>query len=185
MTMTAPHAVEIGFTPTTASLVISSLGVSDIISRLMAGVLVNRGVVTSVHLYGWSLAVNGFTTAAVAWLGRMHLAGLVFASNVSAACAGCYISLLPMVLADALGVRRVRSGFALVTMACGLFNLSVPYCFGALKDITGTWDASLYLCAAISCAIALMQGALPLARKYADRMDEDRKRDLKVDDDIH
>ena len=181
MVMTSSHAEDCGNTPTMASLAMSIMSVSDIFSRVLGGLVINSGRVKVTTLYVAVLAVNTAALSSVAAFGHLNYATLVVSLTVSSACAGCAVSLMPVLLGNALGVHRVRSAYALVSFASGALNLTIPYAFGVLKDVTGTWNASFYMCASISGAVALLNlVSMGVARKWADSMDARRMLNHKV-----
>ena len=170
--MTPPQAELNGYSADTASLLVSVMGIADIVSRLTVGFATRY--VSATRIYHASMVVNAAALTFMAAFGDLHYAYMAAAVAVSAACAGCYLCLLPVVLSHVLGIRRLRSSFALVMCFCGLTNLSVPYAYGMLRDLTGSWNASLYFCASMSGFVALLICLLPVARRYSDRMDKRR-----------
>lgn len=175
--MTPAHAEHYGYSADVASSLISVVGVADFFSRIAIALAVDRGVASTRLMYTSSMFINAGALASVALVANYGLGywPLAISCGISASCAGCFMSLMPLILADIAGVERLRASYAMVLCAMGLSNIAAPYGYGALRDVTGAWDTSYYVAASGSLAVGLLCAlAIPTAKTIADRMDKAR-----------
>ena len=170
--MTPAHAELNGISADAASTLISIIGCADMLSRLSVAVAVDRGVVSIRRVFDVSLLLNTAGMVGVSLTASLGYWPLAVSCCVSAACAGCFMSLTPLLLAEVAGVARLRSSYAFVLFAMGSMNLTVPYGYGVLRDVTGTWNTSYYVAAAGSAAVGLLcMFAMPASVVISDRKD--------------
>ncbi|KAK2174644.1 hypothetical protein NP493_784g01005 [Ridgeia piscesae] len=161
--MATPHAEQLGFTHTKAALLVSIMGGADMVSRVGLGVFADSKIVKTQHLFHASLALS---TVVLFILPSLKTYPAVASALVLFAVAGGgYISLLPTLLAEALGVERMSTTFGIAVMTCGLGDLITPAVMGRLRDVTGTWDASFYTCGALMAVVTFLNFLVPLATK--------------------
>ena len=178
--MTPAHAELNGISADAASTLISVMGCADMISRLLVAVAIDRDVVSVRVVYNISLLLNTAGMVGVSLTASLGYWPLAVSCCVSATCAGCSLSLIPILLAEVAGVVRLRSSYAFVLFVMGSMNLIVPYGYGVLRDVTGTWNTSYYVAAAGSAAVGLLcVFAMPASVVISDRKDAKRNYSFK------
>ena len=134
-TVVTPHAEQLGFTPTGAALLVSIMGVADIVSRVGVGVFADMHLVKKQHMYHASLALSCLVFCALPSL-KTYLAVSV-ACVLFAVAGGGYFSLFPTLLADALGIERLSTTYGMAAIFVGAGVLTVPTFMGRC---TCTWS---------------------------------------------
>ena len=170
--MSPPQAEVYGYSSFQASLLITIIGVVDVVSRIAAGIIAQS--YSPLRIYHASIAVNGVAMACVPLLGRTHYVAMVTTCALSAACAGVFIPLLPIVLGRVAGVPRLHSSYGITMLFVGVCHLVIPAGLGYLRDATGSWDTSYYACAAICAALSALSFSSRFAKRYSDEMDAER-----------
>ena len=126
--MATPHAEQLGFTHTKAALLVSIMGGADMISRVGLGVFADCKIVKTQHLFHASLAVSSVVLFILPSL--KTYAAVASALVLFAVAGGGYISLLPTLLAEALGVERMSTTFGIAVLTCGVVDLITPAVMG-------------------------------------------------------
>ncbi|KAI0221208.1 Monocarboxylate transporter 14 [Lamellibrachia satsuma] len=166
-TTVTPHAEQLGFTPTGAALLVSIMGVADIVSRVGVGAFADMNLVKKQHMYHASLALSCLVFCALPSL-KTYLAVSV-ACVLFAVAGGGYFSLFPTLLADALGIERLSTTYGMAAIFVGAGVLTVPTFMGKLRDVTGTWDTSFYACGGLMAAVTFLNLLVPIATKAGQR----------------
>ncbi len=98
-----------------ANFLISLIGVTNTLCRVLAGWLSDFDFVNALVLTNVAIAASGLTVAALPWCGDSYAAyvclALVFGGTVAA-----YISLTSIVLVDLLGLDNLTSAFGLLVL---------------------------------------------------------------------
>lgn len=148
----APYLVERGLSPTFAATIVSTFSLLSALSSLAFGLLARRiGVraglaMTSMFLCGSALLMLGIRTPL-----QGYLAASCFGAGI-----GGVITVLPLAWADYFGrqsfgaIRGVALTVQVTAQAVG------PLLSGVLRDLTGTYVASLVCFAALSFAGILL-----------------------------
>jgi cyanate permease len=147
----APLLIERGIDPATAAMVVATFSLFSGISGLLFGLIVRRiGVrpsllVVSYVMIGAVFAMEALTNAAQAFM-----AAILFGLAI-----GGVMTILPIAWADFFGrqsygaIRGVALSIQVMAQAAG------PLLSGVLRDITGSYSASLYCFAGFAVAAFL------------------------------
>lgn len=148
-----------GFSLQTAGLLIAVCAVLTVPSNFLGGYLSDR-LRNPLLVIGGSLVALAVTTALFGWL--EHTAALIAAICVNAIFIQLYFGPLFAVPVELLGPRRagVSTGFSNLFANLGGFTFS--FGLGAIKDVTGSFDAGFYALAC--CAVAGLALTLLVAR---------------------
>ena len=131
--MATPHAEQLGVTQTKAALLVSIMGGADMISRVAFGFFADFKIVKTQHMFHASLAVS---TVVLFLLPSLKTYPVVAIALVLFAVAGgVYISLLPTLLAEALGVERLPTTYGIAMLTIGCANFITPTVMGNYTSI--------------------------------------------------
>ena len=129
MFMTAtPHAEQIGVSSTRAAMLVSIMGVADIVSRVGVGIIADLNIIKKQHMYHASMALSCAVFCVLPSLKTyfsMSVACVLFAIA-----GGGYFSLFPTLLADSLGIERLSTTYGMAVIFVGAGVLTVPACMG-------------------------------------------------------
>ncbi|XP_052061352.1 monocarboxylate transporter 12-like [Mytilus californianus] len=137
------RALLLGIPSTEAAILLSVIGVMNIIGRILSGVLANMKKVNALVLNNIALfiaAVALFLQPLCTKYSLLVVFGVVFGL-----CVATYVSLAPIILCDLLGVERLANSFGLLGVARGIASVIGPLLAGMILQATGNYDASFYL----------------------------------------
>ncbi|KAI0221209.1 hypothetical protein LSAT2_027402 [Lamellibrachia satsuma] len=161
--MATPHAEQLGFSRAKAALLISMMGAADMFSRVATGVFADLNFVRKRHIFHASLALSSVVFLVLPSLKTYPT--IAIACVLFSVAGGGYISVLPTLLAEELGIERIHTTFGMSLLIVGCADLVVPAVMGKLRDITGTWDGSFYACGGLMAAVSFLNLLLPVATK--------------------
>jgi len=161
-----PYIVGIGYTPATAAAIVSASFVLSAGGNLMIGLLADRLKGRMVMALVCVSAAGGLMFLFAAARGSALAANLVLFATVS----GTPTVLMPMVIADSLGLRRLGSMLGITGISGTIGFAAGPIIAGRVYDVTGSYSDALWLFIALSLAAAVaFLGCRPLAQKQSRR----------------
>ena len=119
--MATPHAEQLGFSHTKAALLVSIMGGADVVSRVAFGFFADFKIVKTQHLFHASLAVSSVVLFILPSLKTYP--AVASALVLFAVAGGGYISLLPTLLAEALGIERLPTTFGMAVLIVGFADI--------------------------------------------------------------
>ena len=124
-----PSAANSFFNNRTLSVVlVSVMGMCDLVGRLMGGYIADLRVIPINDLMGISLVVPGIATM---FAGLFPSIWLSFVAAILLGCfAGSYTALLTPVIIEYFGLSKVSPGFGILTFSMGLFMAPWPTILG-------------------------------------------------------
>ncbi|XP_052265124.1 monocarboxylate transporter 14-like isoform X2 [Dreissena polymorpha] len=137
------RAILLGVEQTRASLLLSVIGITNTIGRVLSGLLADRPWMNSLMLNNVSMLVAGVAmvlTPFCTTFPTLVLAALMFGLMTSA-----FISLTSIILVDLLGLGKLTNAFGLLSMGRGIAAVVGPPMAGAMFAATGNYDMSFYL----------------------------------------
>ena len=161
-----PYIVGIGYTPATAAAIVSVSFVLSASGNLIIGLLADRlkGRIV-IALACLSVAV-GFMFLFAAARGGALAANVILCATVG----GAPAVLMPMVVADSLGLRRLGSMLGITGISGTIGFAAGPIIAGRIYDVTGNYSDALWLFIAMSlAAAAAILGCRPLAQEQSRR----------------
>ncbi len=161
-----PYIVGIGYTPAAAAGIVSVSFVLGAGGSLIIGLLADRLKGRLVMALVCVSAAAGFMFLFAAARGGALAANLLLFATVSAT----PTVLMPMVIADSLGLRRLGSMLGITGISATIGFAAGPVIVGRIYDVTGSYSGALWLSIALSlAAAAVILGCRPLAQEQSRR----------------
>ncbi|XP_064618464.1 monocarboxylate transporter 12-B-like [Liolophura sinensis] len=171
-------AIELGIDSTRAALLVSILGITNTIGRIISGLLSDRSWVDCVLVNNTTLIFGGLITIAVPFLSTfLHLAiyAALYGLSISP-----FVSLRSVILVELLGLDKLTTAFGLVIFSQGVSSYLGSPIAGTLSDSTGSYNIAFYMAGSALIASGMM--GLPLRRlsKWENRKNAGKDPDLKT-----
>ncbi|XP_045199403.2 monocarboxylate transporter 12-like [Mercenaria mercenaria] len=163
------RAVDEGISEESAKWLVSAIGISNTVGRVLFGFLADRQGVNRLMLYNTALTICGVATALCPLAYTYSL--LVVYACVFGLFIGVYVSLTSVVLVDLLGLEMLTNSFGLLLMFQGISTLVGPPIAGWLYDGTGSYDVSFIVAGVIVAVSGVMLYFIPLVRRCLDKED--------------
>ena len=128
-----PYSVELFGAATgkaTASLLLSVMGVSDLVGRVGGGLFADTGLIRRTWLCGFCYLLSGLLNVLMP---LKPLYGVMIAyALVVGVFGGTYMALLSVIVVDLCGPEKLSAGVGLGTMIMGLFVMPIPSLLGRI-----------------------------------------------------
>ncbi|XP_077513555.1 monocarboxylate transporter 12-B-like [Amblyomma americanum] len=147
----------------TASLLLSCIGLSNTLGRVLLGYLSDKSCVNRLWLYNANLTVCGLATA-FSYAARNGVSMAVYCV-IFGATSGAFVSLTSVILVDILGLERLTNAFGLLLLFEGVACLVGPPVTGWLYDYTGSYDPGFFLSGAMIAFGGVMLFLIPCAQR--------------------
>merc|ERR1711936_1464054 len=160
-------ATSKGITEVNASFLISIVGISNTICRILSGWLTDLPGVSALVVTFVALGVGGVAPLAMPYCGAYWsfvIVSVMFGSFLSAWCAVTSLAIVEM-----CGLDLLTSGFGTLTFVRGFAALIGPPIAGWLVDYSGNRDNAFYLSAGLLFTSAIICVAAWLAQKAKDK----------------
>ncbi|XP_018570450.1 monocarboxylate transporter 12 [Anoplophora glabripennis] len=158
------YAINNGVTKDAASILISIIGIINMIGEIILGWAGDRAWANASVIYAACMGLCGGIIALVPLITDYKLLsavsgafGFFIAANYSLTC---------IILVELITLDRFTNAYGLLLLVQGLANLIGPPLGGWLYDITGTYDLPFYLAGLFIAISGLMLIVLPLAKRY-------------------
>ena len=130
--MATPHAEDLGFSSTQATMVVSIMGVADTVGRIGFGMFADFNIIKKHHLFHASLAMTSvvlFVMPSLKTYGTYTFVCVLFSSAGSV-----YMSIFPTLLVESFGIERLPTIYGMVMqfVACG--HLIIPASMGRYQQ---------------------------------------------------
>jgi len=158
---------DYGFSADYAAVLLSVVGISNTVSRVLLGYVSDLPFVNRLHLYNAALTVCGVGTCLSVWMPSW--AGQVFYSALFGATSGAYVGLTSVVLVDLMGMERMTNAFGLLLLFQGVASVvGAPLC-GLLHSPTHGYAGTFLLAGAMIAVSGIMLFAVPCVQRYLER----------------
>ncbi|CAL1534048.1 unnamed protein product [Lymnaea stagnalis] len=137
------RAVNLDIDKSDAAFLISIIGITNTVGRVMVGKLADLHIIDSLIITYVSIALCGVVTALVPFCNTYPLLATnaaVFGLGMAA-----FISLSSIVICDRMGLEKLTNAFGLLSMVRGIAGMAGPPLAGFMYDATGDYDLSFYI----------------------------------------
>lgn len=132
------HAENEGEDRDSAALLLSFIGITDLIGRIFIGWFSDLKLVERRYLMVLFAFASGFLSLMMPLF--KPFIGMASFAILYGFCAGSYVTLLPVTLSDLLGPEKLSSSLGMVSMALAATLIPAPLICGQIRDSTGSWD---------------------------------------------
>lgn len=137
------RATLVGIPGTQAAFLLSVIGITNTIGRILSGLLADTKRVDALVINNVALVISGISLFLEPLCNTYET--LIIFSVVYGLCVSAYISLTSIILCDLLGLSKLTNAFGLLTLCRGIAGIYGPPLAGAVFTATGNYDASFYL----------------------------------------
>ncbi|XP_076248341.1 monocarboxylate transporter 9 [Calliopsis andreniformis] len=159
------NAIEMGFSETDASILISVIGITNMGGEILLGWAGDRAWVNASIVYAVCMALCGAVTALIPMVVSSYYS-LCAISGAFGLFIGANYSLTSIILVELITLERFTNAYGLLLLVQGIANLMGPPLAGWLYDITGTYDLSFYLAGFFIALSGVLLLAMPLISLY-------------------
>ena len=164
------YAESVGISSEDASLLLSVSAIFDLGGRLIFGFLLDLNLFPKYIAYATMIFLSGLSAV------TLPLATTFFEVSVVMACygigTGSWFLMVPLMLAEQLGVERIASSYGLVRLFQSFTNLSGPMISGYIFSRTGSLVPCFYFMGSSMLTGGIIIIFLPLALKRQARKKE-------------
>lgn len=156
--------LERGIESESAAFIISLIGISNTLGRVVIGAIVDLPWVSSLVVTNLSLILSGlclFAFPSCSDYTSFVIVALLLGLSVSA-----FISLTSIVLVDLLGLDSLTSSFGMLVLCRGIASILGPPLAGLMFDWTQKYMASFYLAGAFFVAGGILSSIAYFMDKY-------------------
>ncbi|KAK3701445.1 hypothetical protein RRG08_015865 [Elysia crispata] len=168
--------VENGLNEKQIALLLTALGVADVVSKFAVGVLADASIISRINIACLSQLIIGAVFQAVAVFQGFTL--MIVLQVLVGLCIGVFHVLLPVITVDLLGVQHMGHIVAGYMLINGITNALDHLVVGSLSDLTGSYYGSYHYMG----ALALMSVAMLRARPLIQRCFKSKYSEVKQDE---
>ena len=155
------HVETVGLPSSDASLLLSVSAIFDLTGRITFGFLLDLNLVPKYVCYSGMMLLSGLSAIFLAASSSfLSIATCMAFYGIGS---GGWFLMVPLLLAEHLGVENIASSYGLVRLAQSTTNLSGPLVAGALFQKTGKVAASFYFMGAAMLLGGVVVLFLPVA----------------------
>lgn len=147
------HATNAGVDASRAAFLLSIIGITNTVGRVLTGILANLNKIDSLVINNVAMLVCGVATFVCPFCDDYYL--LCVMAAVFGLCVAAYISLSSILLCDMLGVEQLTNAFGFLTLARGVSSCAGSPLAGAIIDETGHTDLAFFVGGALIMAGAV------------------------------
>ncbi|EFX71872.1 hypothetical protein DAPPUDRAFT_326804 [Daphnia pulex] len=159
-----------GIDEETAAFLLSIIGITNTVGRLISGYISDFPAVDSLFVTNVCIAVSGVAVFCVPFC--YDYVGFCIASGCFGLFSSAFIALTSIVLVDLLGIAQLTNAFGLLCLLRGVAAIVGPPLAGSVFDMTQSYDVPFWLAGIflfISSAISFM---VPLVRRWVKRKED-------------
>ncbi|XP_052784506.1 monocarboxylate transporter 12-B-like [Mya arenaria] len=130
-------AIDVGIDDLDAAWLLSVVGITNTIARVLFGFLSDRKWVNRFLLYSTALIICGCSTVAAPFMKSFW--SLVLYSTLFGVFSGVTVSLTSVLLTDIVGIEKLSDAFGMTSFISGISVFAGPPIAGLLYDISGSY----------------------------------------------
>ncbi|KAK3577995.1 hypothetical protein CHS0354_013659 [Potamilus streckersoni] len=154
-------AEDIGIDEDRSALLISAMGVSNLIGRLLYGILGHYSRQNNIVIYTVSFALAGVTFFIIPSM--TSYIGLMIMVILFGLFSGCFGTLLVSILVDILGLHRFANGYGCLLLFEAAGQMIGGPIAGAMFDITGDYSMAFYI-GGLFCLLSSLAMIYPIIK---------------------
>ncbi|GIZ01208.1 monocarboxylate transporter 12 [Caerostris extrusa] len=124
--------------PEKASLLLSVIGISNTIGRIVLGYLSDKSCFNRLWIFNICLLICGITVVLICFASSYAL--IAAYSSIFGVTSGAYSSLTSVIIKDFVGRDKLANAFGIVLVFQGIASLIGPPITGSLYDSTGSYE---------------------------------------------
>lgn len=160
------RAILAGISERNAAWLLSAIGISNTVGRVVFGYMADLKSVNRQVLYSVALVICGAATALSPFVGGNYILLMIYAA-IFGMFIGVYVSLTSVVLVDLLGIELLTNSFGLLLLFQGFATFIGPPLAGWMCDWTGSYDISFNVMGTLIAVSGAMLFWLPcVQRRY-------------------
>ncbi|KAF6212002.1 hypothetical protein GE061_012520 [Apolygus lucorum] len=139
----AGRAVSFGYKGDKAVFLVSTIGITNTIGRIMCGALTSVPGISALAINNIALTIGGLATMCSGYSDSetfQFAYAAIFGLSIS-----CWASLRSIIAVDLIGIEKLTNAFGIILMFQGFAATLGSPIAGMLYDITGSYDMSFYL----------------------------------------
>ncbi|KAJ6635494.1 Monocarboxylate transporter 12, partial [Pseudolycoriella hygida] len=177
----ADNAIQIGFTETDASILISVIGIVNMFGEIILGWFGDKKYLTAGVIYAICMGCCGITTALVPLL--KSYVGLSIVSGLFGLFIAANYALTSIILVELITLERFTNAYGLLLLIQGIANLVGPPLAGWITDLTGNYDLAFYLSGFFIIISGVLMFILPVHGKFK-KYRELKQQNSQCDEDV-
>ncbi|XP_061169913.1 monocarboxylate transporter 14-like [Saccostrea echinata] len=137
------HALEQNVSKTDAAFLLSVIGITNTVGRILSGVLADLTKVDALIINNVALVISAVLLFLEPLCTTYPL--LILFAALYGLCVSAYISLTSIIICDIIGLEKLTNAFGMLTLARGTSSIYGPPLAGALRAATDSYNYSFYL----------------------------------------
>lgn len=137
------HAMEQNIDKTKAAFLVSVIGITNTVGRILSGVIADVTKVDALIINNVALVLSAVLLFLEPFCTTYPL--LVLFAALYGLCVSAYISLTSIIICDLIGLEKLTNAFGILTLARGTSSIYGPPIAGAVRVATKSYDYSFYL----------------------------------------
>lgn len=163
------RAQKAGMDESTALLIISAIGITNTIARIVCGLLSSFKGISALHLNNIAITAGGIATIFSGYIIN-ETTQFVYAA-IFGICIACFSALRSIIAVELMGLEKLTNAFGFLMLFQGLAAALGSPIAGVFYDMTGSYDASFYFAGILITISAIL--CYPL--NYVNRWEKQRQ----------
>jgi len=160
-------AMERNIESDAASFLLSIIGITNTVGRIIAGWLSDFPFVDSLFVTNVCIAVSGLALFIVPFC--YDYASFCVAASIFGFFSSAFIALTSIVLVDLLGIQQLTNAFGLLCLLRGVAAIVGPPLAGSVFDATQSYDVPFWLAGMFLFIAAAISFLIPCVRRFLRR----------------
>ncbi|XP_053697939.1 monocarboxylate transporter 12-like [Sabethes cyaneus] len=158
------RAVSGGMDPQISLFIVSAIGISNTIARIVCGFLSSFKSVNALHLNNVAITMGGIATM-LSGVYITEAAQFTYAGVFGIAIA-CFSALRSILVVDLMGLEKLTNAFGILCLFQGLAAAIGAPIAGFFTDLTGSYNASFYISGALITISAVLCYPLSMVNRW-------------------